>query len=214
MDRKTIKGVYVYGHYLPGGICQYVGQGRKNRAWSFSQRSKIWQIFFSKRKPLVKIFAHSLTEDEAIELECKLIAEHKLRNEALANCSGGGERGWPSLLGRSLSPEHREAISRGKRGRDNGLAGRIMPSEHRKAISQATQGRRALTADEQAKRLATWRANGMTTKKARTVECVETGIIYRCAKEAAQQVSGSDKHIQACCTGKRSRHMKLSWRYV
>lgn len=119
-----------------------------------------------------------------------------------------------SLRGRQQTEAHRAAISAGKTGKPNGLSGRVMPLEHREAISAATQGRRALTLDEQAKRLATWRANGMTTKKARAVECIETGIIYRCAKDAALAVSGSGKHIQACCTGRRAKHMKMSWRYV
>jgi hypothetical protein len=119
--------------------------------------------------------------------------------------------------GRVMSDEAKRKISEAKTGRPNGLAGRVMPESHRKAISEATKGRRKLTDEEQARRFETWRercGGKITTKKAKAVRCKETGVEYRCAKDAAEAVAGSDKHIQACCAGRRPKHKNLSWEYV
>lgn len=89
-----------------------------------------------------------------------------------------------------------------------------MPESHRKAISEATKGRRPLTAQEQSKRLATWKARGGTTSKAKAVICIDTKVKYRCAKEAAEATGSNDKHIQACCVGRRKTHNKLTWKYA
>ena len=134
----------------------------------------------------------------------KLTNEHK---EKIGNASRG----------RILTDDHKQAISDAKSGRPNGLSGRVMPESHRKAISKATMGRRTLTKEEQARRLDTWkkRCGGkIKTSKAKVVICVETQKRYRCASEAAEDVSGSDKHIQACCVGRRKKHKGFSWNYI
>lgn len=110
--------------------------------------------------------------------------------------------------------EWKDAISAGKKGRPNGLKGRVMPESHRKAISEATKGRRPLTPEEQEKRLATWKDRGGTSSKAKAVICIDTGVKYRCAKEAAEATKSDAKHIQACCVGRRKTHNKLTWKYA
>lgn len=118
------------------------------------------------------------------------------------------------LTGIPRTEETKMAISAAKKGRPNGLSGRVMPEEHRRKISDATMGRRPLTAEEQSRRLATWKARGGTTSKAKKVLCVETNKTFRCAKDAATALDCSDKHIQACCTGRRQKHAGYSWRYI
>ena len=92
-----------------------------------------------------------------------------------------------------------------------------MPLEHRKKISIARQNSEKVKKSgvkvwETRKRNGT--DNGFTTSKAKKVRCMETGKIYRCAKEAAFELSLSDKHIQACCTGRRKSHGSFTWEYV
>jgi hypothetical protein len=115
------------------------------------------------------------------------------------------------------TPEWNANISKAKIGKPNGLEGRVMSLEHRQKISEA----RITSEKVKASGSIIWEArrkngtaNNFTTSKAKAVKCLETNIIYRCAKEAAEMLKLSDKHIQACCTGKRETHGKLRWAYV
>lgn len=113
-------------------------------------------------------------------------------------------------FGKERSAEHCKNLSESRKGIPLGP----MSEEHKAKISAATMGRRPLTEEEQARRLATWKARGGTTKKAKSLMCIESGTIYRSAKDAAEDLGLSDKHIQACCVGKRARHGKLTFKYV
>jgi len=113
-------------------------------------------------------------------------------------------------FGKKLSEEHCKNMSEARIGIPLGP----MSEDHKAKISDATMGRRPLTAEEQARRIATWKSRGMTTKKAKSLMCIESGTIYRCATEAAEALGLSDKHIQACCVGRRATHGKLTFKYV
>lgn len=208
------KNFYVYGHF-EAGICWYVGQGRGWRAWAFNQRNKLWRAVFSETKnPEVKLFKEGLTQEEALALEVQLIASYRLRGQALLNMSGGGERGYGNR--KPLSASHKAAISAGKRGRSNGLLGSTMAPEHRTKISKSRLASDAVKAAGEkiwASRRANGTDRGYTTKKARPVRCIDTGIIYRCATEAADALNISAKHIQSCCVGRRKSHGGNRWEY-
>jgi hypothetical protein len=120
-------------------------------------------------------------------------------------------------LGKKRSEETRRKISEGKKGRPNGLLGRTLSEETKRKMSESMRGTeaakiRAQKVQEAKKRNGT--ARGYTLRSAKAVMCVETGKVYRCAKDAALDISGSDKHIQACCVGRRARHRDLTWKYV
>lgn len=119
-----------------------------------------------------------------------------------------------SLRNVQRTPEWNENISKAKKGKPSERKGIPLSESHKKAISEATKGRRALTPEEQAKRLATWKKRGMTSSKAKAVLCVDTGLKYRSAKEAAEGTGSDAKHIQACCVGRRKTHNKLRWEYI
>lgn len=299
---------YVYGHFNEAGELRYIGSGRKGRAFSFSQRHKTWVEEFSNKQVKVKIFNSNLNENDARELESKLIKEKNNSDKPLINLvespsknfstyshgdhmriaalrSGDkhyrfgkkvsdeiklkiseskkanptrywlGKKRDPELIkkltdashtpeaiekrrikmtGRTLTDEHkakisasgigrqqteesRKKISDAKKGRPNGLEGKKFSEEHKLKISESRKNNPNVLA-AMAKIWETRRvngtANGYTTKRARSVICLETGEKFRCAKEAAEKMNLSDKHIQACCVGRRPRHGGYTWGYV
>ena len=121
-----------------------------------------------------------------------------------------------TLTGRKLSEENKLNISKAKKGKPNGLEGRIMPEEQKQKISapRINNPNVILGMKKSWKtRRENGTAKGYTTKKARSVICLETGEKFRCAKEAAEKMKLSDKHIQACCVGRRPRHGGYTWKY-
>lgn len=208
---------YVYGHFDQNGRCHYVGKGKGNRAWAFNKRPKMWRTFFGACPERVEIFQDGLSDEDACSLEVRLIAEHRLRGEALANCSGGGEPGIPSLKGRRLSEAHRAAISAAKRGKSNGRLGTSMSEAARRSISKGRLNSDAVKASGEK----IWKArrkNGTDrtgpSPKARAVTCLETGATYRCAKEAALATGLREKSIWQCCAGKTKSLADMHWSFA
>ena len=88
-------GYYVYLHKKKtDGSVFYVGKGRVYRAWS-KRRTLFWKNIVNKHGLVVEIVKDGLSEDEAFELEKKIICNLK---ETLINMTGGGEgkSGLPS----------------------------------------------------------------------------------------------------------------------
>lgn len=136
-----------------------------------------------------------------------------------------------SMRGRTLSDEHKAKIraslltaerpddfgariSAGKKGKPNGLKGRTLSDAHRMRISKARTGLRhnKETLDKiNATKLMTGRKGGKTPRR---VVCLDNGVIYDSVKEAAKHNSQCcEKHIQACCTGRRQSTGGLRWKY-
>lgn len=143
------------------------------------------------------------------------------------------EKRRQKMIGRNISEEHKQKVSEAskahwqvvdrkemgakisaaKKGRPNGRLGCTFTDEHKRKISEATKGRiygKEITDKIRATKL----ARGNTTKKARAVLCVENGVQYRCAKDAALALNLSDKHIQACCVGRRNKHGGFTFKYA
>lgn len=115
------------------------------------------------------------------------------------------------------NPEWNKAISEAKKGRSNGREGIKLSAEVRQKMSDArknSEKAKQASAKVWETRRMNGTAGGFTTDKAKAVRCKETGKVYRTAKDAALEILGSDKHIQACCVGRRMTHKKLSWEYV
>lgn len=51
-------------------------------------------------------------------------------------------------------------------------------------------------------------------KPKRAVVCLDIGVTYPSAAEAARVVSGCKQNIVKCCQGKRQRHKGLRWAYA
>lgn len=151
----------------------------------------------------------------------------------LAHTPEAIEKRRQKMIGRTISEEHKQKIgeaskahwqvvdreemgakiSEAKKGRPNGRLGCKFTEEHKLKISEATKGR-VYGKDVTDKIKATKLARGNTTKKARAVLCVENGVQYRCAKDAALALNLSDKHIQACCVGRRNKHGGFTFKYA
>lgn len=160
---------YVYEHWRPDiGACFWVGKGSGQRAVEFRRNPHYNKIIAKLRrmglKPVVKIIASDLTEDEAFALEREQIAIQRQNGAPLANYSDGGEgpAGYRHTaetraqirIKRSAqviahSEETRKKIGAANsialKGRKNPehsvrLTGRVLTSEHKAAISRGLKG--------------------------------------------------------------------------
>lgn len=104
------------------------------------------------------------------------------------------------MLGKHLSKETREKISKANKGKE------ILP-ETREKISKALTGIKRGSLSKERKAF-------LQTVKAIPVKCIETGIVYFSASEAARQLNLNPTHICSCCKGERYTHGNLHWEYA
>ena len=121
----AISEFYVYGLYRDADMTRpfYIGKGRRQRmnqhavivSGDVSHRARtirkvVAQLGFLPRRKIVE----HLTENEALSLEIKLIAEF---NDRLVNRTPGGD-GWPAgFAGRKWTDEERAKVSATMKGR-------------------------------------------------------------------------------------------------
>jgi hypothetical protein len=144
---------FVYAHYKSddqNGLPFYIGKGKNKRDLS-TYRNRFWKNIANKHGYIVKRVKDNLTEEQAWDLEKELIKSYgKLIDGTgcLSNISDGGEGAsgtihsqetknkWSEIKkGRSLSIEHKLAIS-------NGLKGRKHSAETKKKLSDLKQGKK------------------------------------------------------------------------
>lgn len=142
---------FVYAHYRSddqNGLPFYIGKGKNKRDLS-TYRNRFWKNIANKHGYVAKRVKDNLTEQQAWDLEKELIKFYgKLIDGSgcLSNISDGGEGAagtrhtqetknkWSIIKkGKSLSIEHKLAIS-------NGLKGRIHSAETKKKLSDSKQG--------------------------------------------------------------------------
>lgn len=83
---------YTYAHYTPEGKIFYIGKGIKDRAYSFSDRSRNWKRAVKDNKGVsIEILAHWDTEQEAFEHEKVLISCFADMKQPLVNKTKGGK---------------------------------------------------------------------------------------------------------------------------
>ena len=125
---------YVYLYLREDGTPYYVGKGSKKRAWESHKRRNNTQIL-PPDNSRIKIVEHMLTEEEALALEKKLIAEYgrkDLGTGILRNLTNGGE----GITGATFKqPEHAN-IKRSKT-----MAGRKYSKEHCSNIGKTKVGK-------------------------------------------------------------------------
>lgn len=106
-----MKTFYVYAHFIPNSDTPfYVGKGTGRRYKKTDNRNKWWRYIVAKYGYESRILSESLSENEACELEKKLIAQYGRRDlgtGVLVNMTDGGE----SSKGSVLTEEQRAAVS-------------------------------------------------------------------------------------------------------
>jgi hypothetical protein len=88
---------YVYQYIRKDQTPYYIGMGQGPRAWASHRRSNGAEIK-PKDNTRIQLLTENLTEQEAWDLEIKLIAKYGLKSEGgiLVNMTHGGEGGSPS----------------------------------------------------------------------------------------------------------------------
>jgi hypothetical protein len=90
MSYENKEKYYVYAYLREDGTPYYIGKGRNKRAWTKGKG----EVYPPVNKLLIKIIAHKLWENEAYNLEEKLILYYgrkDLETGILRNKSNGGE---------------------------------------------------------------------------------------------------------------------------
>lgn len=221
-ESMSLEHEYIKKYRMLDNCLVNVLDGHHKFKGSFSEEAR--KIFPDNKKENPTRFWLGKTRDPELIQKMK-IASHT--PEAIAKRTES-RKGWtPSaehrktvsekLSGRVLSEEQRKIMSEAKKGKPNGTKGRKFTEEHKNKISQSRLNSQAVkeSGDKiwETRRL-NGTVNGYTTSRAKSVRCVTTGNIYRTAKEAAEATKSSDKHIQACCTGRRKKHNNMIWEYV
>lgn len=110
---KEVKKVfYVYEWFnIETDEVFYVGKGKNNRYKNIKQRNKYFINYYNKYKCNVRKVKENLLEDEAFDLEVKLIADYKEKGMCKCNITKGGEgatydEGTWNYLFRSLQYSH------------------------------------------------------------------------------------------------------------
>lgn len=115
-----------------------------------------------------------------------------------------------ALTGRSLTEEHKAKIGLANKGHAYRV-GHKHTEETKRIMSEAAKGRKHTESTKQKLRE---KKTGTFTTKSKQVLCVELGLIFWNARDAADTLKCNAKHIQACCVGRRSRHQGYTWKYV
>lgn len=93
----------------------YIGKGKDNRKNSLKNRNKDFLEIYNKTECYSTIYKDNLTEDEAFDLEKKLIAEYKKKGLAYTNIHVGGKGGdtlkWNPLKKQEMIKKCRAASS-------------------------------------------------------------------------------------------------------
>lgn len=132
-----------------------------------------------------KILYTDLTQDEAFDLEVQLITEWKTNNKRYGyNLSQGGKGG---ILGTHRSEETKQKLREAAKKQTPPWLGKHLTDEHKQKIKDS---------------------------KVKHVLCVETGVIYDSALEAAETVGLTRDAIGRCCRGISETSGGLHWKYV
>ena len=177
----------------------YVGKGKGNRAWT-GKRNKFCEDMKNTHDWKVVILKDNLSEREAFDLEIESIAKykncHRLTNQTVggdgasgykmtseqkARISESSKLKWQDKdfrnkqiynrqYGVYQSPEFRKKLSLVTKGELNGNYGNKWTDEQKKIASAKMKGR----------------YDNANNPRATKIQCVETGQIFNCIKEATE----------------------------
>lgn len=116
---------------------------------------------------------------------------------------------------RIMTEEHKQNISKAKKGCESWAKGKPKSEETRRKMSEAAKGKRhsqeIIDKIKESKK-----RNGNKTSKAKAVRCLNTGEVFRCASDAANTLTGGigEKVIQQCCVGKKPSYKGFKFEYA
>ena len=174
-----------------------------------------------------EVLVSSITKEEAERAEIELIALYDSTNPANGyNVFPGGNLRPPTSeetkeklraanLGKVRPADVCEKISRTTKGAGAYWYGKHHTDETRKKISNSRKGRGCgvtFTQERRAKISEKQMGNQNAPQKA--TRCIETGNVYRSAREAARQTGIGPAQISMCCRGERQTAGGLHWEYI
>lgn len=195
----------VYKHTSPSGkvyigiTCQKPanrwdnGHGyRHNLYFSRAIEKHGWDAFSH------EIICAGLTREQACALEMHLISAYKSNDPRWGyNGTHGGECNAPSDTTRAKMSAARRGKPAHNKGKKLSDAWRQHLRESHAVISEETR------AKQRAARLGKPLSDGAKAKISKSVVCIETGVAYNSAKQAAIALGVPSQNISACCRGKR-----------
>ena len=211
----TSNKTLVYIHTIPGERYPfYIGIGtyQRSRVMAKGSRNQLWNRIVDKYgKPNVDIVGEYEDRRDAGNLEMFLVASFRAMGARLANLTSGGELGY----------EHTDDV---KARRSASVRARFAADpEYAKRLSVASRARMAdasFSKRIRAKRAETMkdpavRQNFLDAIGAKPVICIETGVEYPCARDAARAIGfGSSRAICDCAKGMHKSAGGFTWRFA
>ena len=118
----------VYTHLRPNDSIFYVGKGVPSRPYNKNKRNYLWkQEVINNGGFTVNIVKNNLTEQEAFNLEIRLIKKLRQANISLVNLTNGGD-GFKELF---ITEELKKRFKESKTGKNNPMYGKPITEEHR-----------------------------------------------------------------------------------
>ena len=162
-----------------------------------------------------EIIASNLTKEEACNFEQILIDKFNLTNREYGYNQIEGGSLPPNLkgechpnFGNHLSDQIKQKISDSKKG----IKHVPLSDETKRKISEGNKGKQK-PHTEQWKQQMSVRNSGANNPHAKSVICVETGIVYPTAIDASRAIGKGDSAVKAAiCTGRRAGG--YYWEYI
>lgn len=199
----------------------YIGIGNSKRPYSKSCRNYHWRNIVKNTPYEIEILAEGLTWEQAIAKEREFISlygREDLGNGTLVNLTDGGEgntgyvaskttrqKQSAAKKGRKLSKETKLKISEGNKGKTVSEETRIRYSIAKRGVKRPKQTIEHIEAR---------RASGCFGSRKKPVKCLNNGIVYNSATEAAEKLGITNKHIGTVCNGKRTHTNGYKFEYA
>lgn len=208
-----MKKYIVYCHIFPNGK-RYVGitSQSTNRRWQNGDGYK-GQIVYNAIKKYGwhniehKVLYEGLTKSEAENLEIQIIKEWKTTDRKFGyNVEGGGN------LNKTISNETRKKLSMSHKGQVPWIKGKKHKQTSKELNRAKHLGKPAWNKGvsfndssklKMSKSKKDLYSNGWLPANTKKVICIDTGIVYISARDAARKLNLNSSHISSCCTNKR-----------
>lgn len=224
----------VYKHTFPNGKV-YIGVTKVSpyKRWAngkgYMSQCLMWRAIEKYGWENIKhdILFQNLSKNEAELKEIELIRQYKSADRRYGyNVDLGGRLKAPiteetkqklssALKGREMPLNVRRKISETTKGEGAYWYGRKHTEKTKKLISGNRKGKcRGIAFTNERKNRISKGMLGNDNAPRKVVLCVETGIIYKSAREAGRKMGVNNSRISECCRGLRQTCRNYHWKYV